>query len=526
MPKRVNIPGVGIVNFPDSLSGEELTAAVQKIANEKPLTLESAGGTPAADRMAADDAKVGNTFLGNVARDIPTQAGNALSGLLDMGKSVANATSRTSAPGMARLGLGLMRGEDPETMLRATAPFAPTNLEKVAIGVANNPTGAAQGIGHAIKGAVTDPRGTARDLGNYAYEHPIGAAMDASILLTGGGSLASRLPGMAGRAGEMAALGGRALDPGLRAAQMLEVGASVATPMLRQGAERLMNHALGMHPMASPVDRLAGAAALDIGATPSRGGLETTRAALAPLHAEGERLRQTVQGPVFPRETPEFDQFVNTAQRNSPAAPVGARQAGRVRDAYEQGLADIDQVHDRFGSTTFGRLADLNEAGNVERRRYLTTPGGAAENYGEIGARDRLLADQRAELYGASPEWQALQQERAPLMALQHALQENIVGPNAAVSAPRRFSDIPGAVFRNTVGSPYLQGVAAHGMDRAGQGLARGSMFGVENSAALGSIPSAEEQALSEILAPDINTGEDWWSPRPGPKQPLHSSNR
>lgn len=50
---------------------------------------------------------------------------------------------------------------------------------------------------------------------------PVGLAVDVSALLTGGGSLAARLPGVAGRAGEAAVAAGRAIDPiqhGLNAA--------------------------------------------------------------------------------------------------------------------------------------------------------------------------------------------------------------------------------------------------------------------------------------------------------------------
>lgn len=42
---------------------------------------------------------------------------------------------------------------------------------------------------------------------------PVGVAADLSLILTGGGSLAARLPGVAGKVGEVAGAAGRAIDP-------------------------------------------------------------------------------------------------------------------------------------------------------------------------------------------------------------------------------------------------------------------------------------------------------------------------
>src|SRR5258705_7603335 len=53
---------------------------------------------------------------------------------------------------------------------------------------------------------------------------PVGFAADASLLLTGGGSLAARAPGIFGKAGEVTSTVGRAIDP-LNQAALLAKGA-------------------------------------------------------------------------------------------------------------------------------------------------------------------------------------------------------------------------------------------------------------------------------------------------------------
>jgi hypothetical protein len=59
-------------------------------------------------------------------------------------------------------------------------------------------------------------------------QDPVGMAGDLSVLLTGGGSLAARAPGIAGKTGEIAATAGRALDPILAAAPVAKAAGNFA----------------------------------------------------------------------------------------------------------------------------------------------------------------------------------------------------------------------------------------------------------------------------------------------------------
>jgi hypothetical protein len=58
---------------------------------------------------------------------------------------------------------------------------------------------------------------------------PVGVAADVTSLLTGGGGLAARAPGMIGRVGEIASAAGRAIDPIARAGQLIQGAGNLAT---------------------------------------------------------------------------------------------------------------------------------------------------------------------------------------------------------------------------------------------------------------------------------------------------------
>lgn len=60
---------------------------------------------------------------------------------------------------------------------------------------------------------VKDRYGSGEALKHTLAEDPVGAAADLSMLLTGGGSLAARAPGIAGRVGEATRTVGRVIDP-------------------------------------------------------------------------------------------------------------------------------------------------------------------------------------------------------------------------------------------------------------------------------------------------------------------------
>ena len=67
MPQRIDVPGVGLVEFPDGMSDEQITAAIQKnLPKEVPTKLEEVKGGP-----LGEAARVAGTSLYEGATALP-----------------------------------------------------------------------------------------------------------------------------------------------------------------------------------------------------------------------------------------------------------------------------------------------------------------------------------------------------------------------------------------------------------------------------------------------------------------------
>lgn len=93
-------------------------------------------------------------------------------------------------------------------------------------------------MANAVGGEFSKKYGTVEGFKNAIATDPVGTAADLSILFTGGGSLAAKVPGIVGRAGETVANVGRAIDP-------LNIAAQAVTKPLKL-AEMLGTPALGL----------------------------------------------------------------------------------------------------------------------------------------------------------------------------------------------------------------------------------------------------------------------------------------
>lgn len=83
-----------------------------------------------------------------------------------------------------------------------------------------------------------DRYGSVEGIKNAIATDPVGVAADVSVILTGGGTLAAKLPGVAGKVGEVAATAGRALDP-------VNAVTKPAGAVGKYVAEPLASHVLG-----------------------------------------------------------------------------------------------------------------------------------------------------------------------------------------------------------------------------------------------------------------------------------------
>lgn len=95
---------------------------------------------------------------------------------------------------------------------------------------------------NAVGNYFADRYGGVENVKRTMATDPAGLAMDASVLLTGGGSAAARLPGVAGRVGEAAYTAGRAIDPVTNTFK----AAKVAAPYVGKATGKLAAVPLGI----------------------------------------------------------------------------------------------------------------------------------------------------------------------------------------------------------------------------------------------------------------------------------------
>ena len=83
----------------------------------------------------------------------------------------------------------------------------------------------------AVGNFFADRYGGVENVKRTIANDPAGLVMDASVLLTGGGSLAARAPGVVGQVGKAAYAAGRRIDPVTNAAKAVAGGARIAGPL-------------------------------------------------------------------------------------------------------------------------------------------------------------------------------------------------------------------------------------------------------------------------------------------------------
>lgn len=87
-------------------------------------------------------------------------------------------------------------------------------------------TDADPAMANAVGAYLADRYGGVENLKRTFATDPVGLAADASMILTGGGTAAARLPGIMGRMGRVAATAGRAIDPMMAAGKAAEAAAA------------------------------------------------------------------------------------------------------------------------------------------------------------------------------------------------------------------------------------------------------------------------------------------------------------
>lgn len=196
----IDVPGVGVVEFPDNMSDAQISAAIKSNYPEihKPVDFSTI----------------------EMLKNVPSSAGNYLS---DIAQAVMHPID--TAQNLGNLALG-----GAEKLARNINEYIPGDAVKNIGGLAR--TLSNQGLltvppikdkseltynnekyADQVGGLLADRYGSMDKFKSTAMQDPVGLLGDASMILTGGGSAAAKMPGMIGKAGKTAQRAGMAMEP-------------------------------------------------------------------------------------------------------------------------------------------------------------------------------------------------------------------------------------------------------------------------------------------------------------------------
>lgn len=197
---RVKQPSLG-----DGWSGlKQNTAPADEWAEFRAKSAESMTWGQAAGKAVSNAPASAATFAKNIVQPLLHPAQTA-GDIADVGAGAIRAAAKMVLPESV---VSAIDGTNPEATQRAAAK--------------------AEAVGHAL----ADRYGSADAIKHTLATDPVGLAGDAALVLSGGGGLAARVPGMIGRAGEAVAAVGGALDPVANVGRAVRAGGNVAANVL------------------------------------------------------------------------------------------------------------------------------------------------------------------------------------------------------------------------------------------------------------------------------------------------------
>ncbi len=231
MPKVIEIPEYGEVEFPDTMSDMDINSAAKRLYQAKTGKMPDVPNPPA---TMGDRAK---SYLSEAVGNIPKDIGEVAGNIYNLGKT---------AVGMANFAINPYRG----TSL-APIPEAPKAIGNLALGTAESmipfwspdtpERRQAEAVGSEISTALRHPVDTAL---NRIKTKPVQSLMDVAALATGGGALMKEIPALA-KAGKVVSKAGEFLDPVQNTMKMTgHLTRGVVEPSLRAMGRKQYQRAL------------------------------------------------------------------------------------------------------------------------------------------------------------------------------------------------------------------------------------------------------------------------------------------
>lgn len=421
MPIRVNVPGIGTVNFPDGMPEEQIAAEVQKLAAQVP----------------------------NNAPEEPKSVGGFFSNLVSSGGRAIGDTA--SMLGTAAK-VGLFGGRNPLTgeldpTLRGLGQAAASPLQTAS----------------ALKDYASERYGGINETLNTLYTDPVGAGMDLSTLLGGGALAASKL----GATGAKVANVMRAADPITQASSLAgKAGRAVGGSTQNRG-RWLMEQALKMNERQKIDMPDMPQTALDYGINRSSGGRQKLDRLMEPRKERKGALVD--ESPLTfdaqdPANFPQSRDQMELAEFESSVAPDAAKQSEQVLRDFQaapkyQGEAPVSfaskdktRIYKGLGDNAYANAIDQKPRGTVDAQKALASDLKAIEEQ--------------------VPGVAALNAELSPMYDLRTHLVKTL-GPGGA-----GFPYPSGGGVTRTIGSallPYGESLAARGVYQTGRGIAKGA---------------------------------------------------
>jgi hypothetical protein len=180
-----------------------------------------------ADRQAQEvDAIVAHVKGGAASTEAPTAPDAPASmSMLDVAKGAAS----NAIPSAIQAGHDLIQPVvHPVDTAVAIKNLGAGILQKVGIVSGDDQVKYADAVGKFF----VDRYGSVEGIKNAIATDPVGVLMDVSTVLTAGGGLAARTPGLVGKVGEVAATAGRAIDPVANVGRAVNAGGRVAAEVI------------------------------------------------------------------------------------------------------------------------------------------------------------------------------------------------------------------------------------------------------------------------------------------------------
>lgn len=297
--------------------------------------------------------------------------------------------------------------------------------------------------------------GSAAGLKEALATDPAGVAADLSTVLTGGGALASRLPGLAGRAGQMVSNVGKAVDPLAATVN----GIAKAAPMIGRGAANII------------------------------GGLGT--------HTGGESLQQAARAGIEGGETAKT--FADNMRGNAPmtdvldAAKANLAEMGRAKsEAYRQGMAQIS------GDQSILAFDGIDNA--VKNAGAMVTFKGQVKNQ-KAAQVQQAIADEIA-------NWKALPADQFHTPEGLDALKQKIGGIVESVPFEEKTARLVGNTVYNSIKNEIVKQAPVYADTMKAYSEATDQIREIERALSLGSKSAVDTamRKLQSLTRNNVNT--------------------